>query len=352
MGVMSRICGMQNEGEAADGDQVTARAAADSHAKADRAQSRKREAARAAAKEVAVEQQRRKAELEMLMMPDAELRSGGELAAGSCFHTPHRSLTFEADPEATATTQVGNRLSMVGAAPPTSSTSCPGRTGSSRRRRARWPRPARTVMRTLRQIQVRPCCAACCVSSVASVQTLRLTMQCRMWLQALRSGTSHVNAADWAASRAGVLFQADLADPRFRGLFQAQDFAIDPTDPRFKQMGGDASALSAAIAKQRSQASTQRLGAARPAPAAEAAPGEIRTSLRQLRRPISMRYDSLADTLQAAADTREGPKLDATVAALKRKLAAGGRAGSKRREGQSNGGAGRAKQKCPKGSTG
>ena len=44
--------------------------------------------------------------------------------------------------------------------------------------------------------------------------------------------------------------------------------------------------------------------------------------------------------------------MDATVAALKRKLAAGGKAGSKRREGQSNGAAGRSKQKRMKGSTG
>ena len=53
---------------------------------------------------------------------------------------------------------------------------------------------------------------------------------------------------------AGARFQADLADPRFSGLFQSQDFAIDPTDPRFKQMGGGASAVATAVAKQRSRA--------------------------------------------------------------------------------------------------
>ena len=86
----------------------------------------------------------------------------------------------------------------------------------------------------------------------------------------------YANAADLAASRAGVLFQADLADPRFSGLFKSQDFAIDPTDPRFKQMGGDASALSAAIAKQRSRASAQRSGAVQVAPSVEASSGESR----------------------------------------------------------------------------
>ena len=83
-----------------------------------------------------------------------------------------------------------------------------------------------------------------------------------------------MNAADQGACRPGVLFKADLADPRFSGLFKSQDFAIDPTDPRFKQMGGDASTLSAAIAKQRSSASAQRPGAAQAAPASEAVPGE------------------------------------------------------------------------------
>ncbi len=61
---------------------------------------------------------------------------------------------------------------------------------------------------------------------------------------------------------------------------------------------------------------------------------------------------NFANTPQAAAGNKEGLKLDATVAALKRKLAAGGQAGSKRREGQSNGVAGRVKQKSTKGSTG
>ncbi len=84
-----------------------------------------------------------------------------------------------------------------------------------------------------------------------------------------------------AAPCAGVLFQADLADPRFSGLFKSQDFAIDPTDPRFKQMGGDASALSAAVAKQRSRAGAQRPGAAQVAPALEAVPGEARSGLEQ-----------------------------------------------------------------------
>ncbi len=84
-----------------------------------------------------------------------------------------------------------------------------------------------------------------------------------------------------AAPGAGVLFQADLADPRFSGLFKSQDFAIDPTDPRFKQMGGDASALSAAVAKQRSRASAQRPGAVQVAPSLDAASGASRSSPEQ-----------------------------------------------------------------------
>ena len=143
----------QNDGEPADGEHAATAAAANGDQKADRAKSKKREAARAAAKEAATEHERRKAELEMLMMPDAELRSVGEVSVGSCFRLPS-CLEVEADPEANAVMQVAGRRSMGKAAPPTSSTSCPGRTGSSRRRHARRLRPARTAMRTSPLIQV------------------------------------------------------------------------------------------------------------------------------------------------------------------------------------------------------
>ena len=90
---------MQNDGEAADREHSAAAAAATGDQKADRAKSKKREAARAAAKEVVAEQERRKAELEMLMMPDAELRTAGELPVGSCLQPPS-ALELEADPGA------------------------------------------------------------------------------------------------------------------------------------------------------------------------------------------------------------------------------------------------------------
>jgi len=78
----------QNDGEAADGEHAVAAAAANGDKKADRAKSKKLEAARAATKEAAAEQERRKAELEMLMMPDAELRNAGELLVVLCSQAP------------------------------------------------------------------------------------------------------------------------------------------------------------------------------------------------------------------------------------------------------------------------
>ena len=69
---------MQGDDEAMAGEQPAAAATVNGDQKADRARAKKRDAARAAAKEAAAEQERRKADLEMLMMPDAELRDVGE----------------------------------------------------------------------------------------------------------------------------------------------------------------------------------------------------------------------------------------------------------------------------------
>jgi hypothetical protein len=64
--------------------------------------------------------------------------------------------------------------------------------------------------------------------------------------------------------------QAALQDARFVGLVSNPDFALDPTDPRFRQAEG-AAALAAAVAKRKSGAGAA-LPAAAPAPNGQAAP--------------------------------------------------------------------------------
>lgn len=51
--------------------------------------------------------------------------------------------------------------------------------------------------------------------------------------------------------------QAALQDPRFSGLVTNADFALDPTDPRFRQAEGPAK-LAALVAKQKSTANGAR----------------------------------------------------------------------------------------------
>ena len=86
--------GVQNDGEAAADVGKNAGKTVSGHLNGEHAKSEKRRAARAAAKEAAAEGERRKADLEMLMMPDAELRSIGELrdhaAVCTCCPSPSR----------------------------------------------------------------------------------------------------------------------------------------------------------------------------------------------------------------------------------------------------------------------
>lgn len=81
--------------------------------------------------------------------------------------------------------------------------------------------------------------------------------------------------------RAGGRFQADLADPRFGALFKSQDFVIDPTDPRFKQIDG-APAIAAAVAERRSAKRKSSAPAAAAAAAGEQQPEQPGQWLRTL----------------------------------------------------------------------
>ncbi len=65
----------------------------------------------------------------------------------------------------------------------------------------------------------------------------------------------HADAADG--------HKVDLADARFSQLYTADDFALDPTDPRYK-----ATESAAAIQQQRTQARAQRDAGKRDVPAA------------------------------------------------------------------------------------
>ena len=60
---------------------------------------------------------------------------------------------------------------------------------------------------------------------------------------------------------AGKGFQANLQDPRFESLFTSADYALDPTDPRFKQLDGSkAVAQTVANQHQQRQANGHSLG--------------------------------------------------------------------------------------------
>ena len=80
MSVAQHPVDLQDDGDASKADDRAAGAAANGHQAAERAKSEKWQAARAAVKAAAAEEDRRRADLEMLMMPDAELRHAGEFS--------------------------------------------------------------------------------------------------------------------------------------------------------------------------------------------------------------------------------------------------------------------------------
>ena len=60
------------------------------------------------------------------------------------------------------------------------------------------------------------------------------------------------NAQTSIVCSAGKGFQANLQDPRFNSLFTSADYALDPTDPRFKQQDGS-KAVAQTVAHQQQQ---------------------------------------------------------------------------------------------------
>lgn len=75
------------------------------------------------------------------------------------------------------------------------------------------------------------------------------------WSLAPASLTYDSHAQTSIVWSAGKGFQANLQDPRFNSLFTSADYALDPTDPRFKQLDGSkAVAQTVAHQQQRRQA--------------------------------------------------------------------------------------------------
>ena len=62
----------------------------------------------------------------------------------------------------------------------------------------------------------------------------------------------HPSCQNIDVASAGKGFQANLQDPRFKSLFTSADYALDPTDPRFKQLDGS-KAVAQTVAKQHQQ---------------------------------------------------------------------------------------------------
>lgn len=50
--------------------------------------------------------------------------------------------------------------------------------------------------------------------------------------RAAREGSDEEDAQHKAPRNEGEGFNMNLEDPRFQGLFQDHDYALDPTDPR------------------------------------------------------------------------------------------------------------------------
>ena len=92
----------------------------------------------------------------------------------------------------------------------------------------------------------------------------------------LRSFHGHGTTAATSVAGADACFtcctQAALDDPRFSGLVRDAAFALDPTDPRFKQAEG-AAELAAAVAK-RKTGRTGVAGAASEPAGGHAGPGQ------------------------------------------------------------------------------
>ncbi len=54
--------------------------------------------------------------------------------------------------------------------------------------------------------------------------------------EAKRKARAGSDEEDAAGEEAGGGFEVNLSDPRFSDMFRSAEFALDPTDPRFKKM--------------------------------------------------------------------------------------------------------------------
>ncbi|KAG2482679.1 hypothetical protein HYH03_018414 [Edaphochlamys debaryana] len=127
--------------------------------------------------------------------------------------------------------------------------------------------------------------------------------------EAKRKARAGSDEEDAAGGEAAPGFDVNLSDPRFGAMFESADFALDPTDPRFKKMQARDKVLQE-VTKRRSEG--EREGRAR-------APGAKGEQQEQVAKPGG----------------KEGGELRAMVAKLKRKAEA---AETKQRDVALNGG--------------
>lgn len=135
-------------------------------------------------------------------------------------------------------------------------------------------------------------------------------------------------------------FATNLDDPRFSALLTAPEFALDPTDPRFKQPGGQNAAMQKAASKAQS-ARGMRLN--------EAPPPEPRAGAGAAGGSGVMNGEGaagLGDVLGNGEKSGKGTKaeLGAMVASLKNKAAKRGFGKGARGDGGGGGGGGKSKK--------
>ena len=120
---------------------------------------------------------------------------------------------------------------------------------------------------------------------------------------------SDSTASVWSAGKA---FQPNLQDARFKSLLTSADFALDPTDPRFKQTDGSNS-IAKAVATQR-----QHQAPAQPLSASATASGQ---ATQQQQQQAAVQLADKTDPLQSGSDSAQ---MKAMVASLKRKSSKAG----------------------------